>query len=102
MSDIVELPAQPRERAGKGPARATRRTGRVPGVIYGAKKDPNLISVEERLLTKLMHQGDRKREVEGKSGSRRVDLGGCSIIKKQKHIHSTCTYLQYHKHRNNH
>jgi large subunit ribosomal protein L25 len=29
----------------------------VPGVIYGAKKDPNLISVEERLLTKLLHQG---------------------------------------------
>src|SRR3546814_11285831 len=57
MSDIVELPAQPRERAGKGPARATRRTGRVPGVIYGAKKDPNLISVEERLLTKLLHLG---------------------------------------------
>src|SRR3546814_17348975 len=57
MSDIVELPAQPRERAGKGPARATRRTGRVPGVIYGAKKDPNLISVEERLLTKLLHPG---------------------------------------------
>jgi large subunit ribosomal protein L25 len=57
MSDIVELPAQSRERAGKGPARATRRTGNVPGVIYGAKKDPNLISVEERLLTKLLHQG---------------------------------------------
>src|SRR3546814_20627812 len=56
-SDIVEQPAQPRERAGKGPARATRRTGRVPGVIYGAKKDHNLISVEERLLTKLLHQG---------------------------------------------
>jgi large subunit ribosomal protein L25 len=57
MSDIVELPAQSRERAGKGPARATRRTGHVPGVIYGAKTDPNLISVEERLLTKLLHQG---------------------------------------------
>jgi len=57
MSDIVELPAQSRERAGKGPARATRRTGHVPGVIYGAKKDPNLIAVEERLLTKLLHQG---------------------------------------------
>lgn len=57
MSDIVELPAQSRERAGKGPARATRRAGKVPGVIYGAKKDPNLISVEERLLNKLLHQG---------------------------------------------
>lgn len=57
MSDIVELPAQARERAGKGPARAARRTGRVPGVIYGAKKNPNMISVEERLLIKLLHQG---------------------------------------------
>src|SRR3546814_13131941 len=57
MSDIVELPAQARERAGKGPARAARRTGRVPGVIYGAKKNPNMISVEERLLMKLLHTG---------------------------------------------
>src|SRR3546814_16796860 len=57
MSDIVELPAQARERAGKGPARAARRTGRVPGVIYGAKKNPNMISVEERLLMKLLHPG---------------------------------------------
>lgn len=57
MADIVDLPAQSRDRAGKGPARAARRTGQVPGVIYGAKKDPNLISVEERLLTKLLHQG---------------------------------------------
>ncbi len=57
MSDIVELPAVARERAGKGPARAARRAGQVPGVIYGAKKDPNLITVEQRLLTKLLHQG---------------------------------------------
>jgi large subunit ribosomal protein L25 len=57
MADIVELPALARDRAGKGPARAARRSGQVPGVIYGAKKDPNLISVEERLLNKLLHQG---------------------------------------------
>jgi large subunit ribosomal protein L25 len=57
MADIVELPALARDRAGKGPARAARRSGQVPGVIYGAKKDPNMISVEERLLNKLLHQG---------------------------------------------
>jgi large subunit ribosomal protein L25 len=57
MADIVDLPALARDRAGKGPARAARRSGQVPGVIYGAKKDPNLISVEERLLNKLLHQG---------------------------------------------
>ncbi|MGF1592459.1 MAG: 50S ribosomal protein L25/general stress protein Ctc [Kiloniellaceae bacterium] len=57
MADVVELPAQARDRAGKGPARAARRAGRVPGVIYGAKKDPSLVTVEERLLNKLLHQG---------------------------------------------
>jgi large subunit ribosomal protein L25 len=57
MADVVEFPAVARERAGKGPARAARRAGQVPGVIYGAKKDPNLITVEERLLNKLLHQG---------------------------------------------
>jgi large subunit ribosomal protein L25 len=57
MSDVVELPAVARDRAGKGPARAARRAGQVPGVIYGAKKDPSLISVEGRLLNKLLHQG---------------------------------------------
>ncbi len=57
MSDVIELPAIARERAGKGPARAARRAGQVPGVIYGAKKDPNMIAVNERQLIKLLHQG---------------------------------------------
>jgi len=57
MADVVEFPAVARERAGKGPARAARRAGQVPGVIYGAKKDPSLITVEERLLSKLLYQG---------------------------------------------
>jgi len=57
MADIVELPAVARDRAGKGPARAARRAGQVPGVIYGAQKDPTLIAIEERRLNKLLHQG---------------------------------------------
>ena len=38
MSDNLELSAEPKERAGKGAARAVRRAGRVPAVIYGDKK----------------------------------------------------------------
>lgn len=57
MSDVVEFPAQERERAGKGPARAARRAGQVPGVIYGAKKDPIMIAVENKQLNKLLHSG---------------------------------------------
>jgi len=41
-----------RAKAGKGAARATRRTGQVPGVIYGDNKEPILISVLEKDLAK--------------------------------------------------
>jgi len=57
MSDIVSLPAQTRERAGKGPARAARRAGLVPGVIYGAKKDPLMITLDPRDVIKGLKTG---------------------------------------------
>lgn len=40
-----EFKAERRDRAGKGAARALRRAGRVPAVIYGDKKDPVSISI---------------------------------------------------------
>ena len=51
MSNVVTIRASARDRAGKGAARATRREGRVPGVIYGEKQPPVLISVDPRELT---------------------------------------------------
>jgi large subunit ribosomal protein L25 len=57
MSDQLTLSAEARERAGKGASRAIRREGRVPAVIYGEKKDPEPIHIEERELVKLLHTG---------------------------------------------
>lgn len=57
MSIIVTIPALPRTGTGKGPARATRRGGRVPAVVYGAKKDPNLISLDPRDLMRALRDG---------------------------------------------
>ncbi len=48
--ETTELNVQKRERAGKGAARATRRAGLVPGVIYGDKKPPVLIALDPRDL----------------------------------------------------
>ncbi len=45
MSKIVQLKATARGRAGKGASRAVRRQGLVPGVVYGDKKDPQLVSL---------------------------------------------------------
>jgi large subunit ribosomal protein L25 len=56
MADIHTIRAETRAGAGKGPARATRRSGRVPGVLYGEKQPPQLISVEPRALTGEMHK----------------------------------------------
>lgn len=44
------LAAQARAKAGKGAARAVRREGRVPAVIYGDKKEPLLLSLVEKEL----------------------------------------------------
>lgn len=50
MADTITLRAEARDRAGKGAARAARRAGRVPGVVYGEGKPATLISLEPREL----------------------------------------------------
>ena len=54
MAQTITLAAQPRDRAGKGAARSLRRDGRVPGVIYGGKQPPVMISVELLELNRLL------------------------------------------------
>jgi len=54
MPEIVTLSAERRARAGKGAARATRRMGRVPGIIYGGDQEPILISLEPRELSRAL------------------------------------------------
>jgi large subunit ribosomal protein L25 len=57
MSDALTLPAETRERAGKGASRALRREGRVPAVIYGGKEAPTTIHLEEKELVKQLGTG---------------------------------------------
>lgn len=46
MADHTVLAAEIRERAGKGAARATRRAGRIPAVLYGNKLEPQMVSLD--------------------------------------------------------
>ncbi|MEO9463071.1 MAG: 50S ribosomal protein L25/general stress protein Ctc [Marinomonas sp.] len=57
MSDALNLPAETRERAGKGASRALRREGRIPAVIYGGKEEPTLIHVEQKELVRQLGTG---------------------------------------------
>jgi large subunit ribosomal protein L25 len=56
MPEIISLSAEARPSAGKGPARATRRAGRVPGIIYGDGKEPTPISLDPRELSRAIHR----------------------------------------------
>jgi large subunit ribosomal protein L25 len=54
---VKEMKATARPKAGKGAARAVRRSGKVPGVIYGDNKDPLAISVDHAELKQRIYAG---------------------------------------------
>ncbi|MFT8462540.1 50S ribosomal protein L25/general stress protein Ctc [Acetobacter persici] len=65
MSKITSIDASARAKAGKGAARATRRAGLVPAVIYGGKKEPTLIALDPRIVIKgIQASGWRSRVYE--------------------------------------
>ena len=57
MATVKELKATARPKSGKGAARAERRAGRVPGVIYGNNQPPVTISVDDRELRQRILAG---------------------------------------------
>ena len=57
MAEAVELKAWARQRTGKGGARQIRRDGRIPGIVYGDKKEPQNIAVEPKEISKQLQTG---------------------------------------------
>src|SRR5437868_297582 len=49
------LEAKPRESSGKNVARRLRKSGQVPGVLYGAKRDPMTVSVDPKQVSRILH-----------------------------------------------
>ncbi|MGB1933572.1 MAG: 50S ribosomal protein L25/general stress protein Ctc [Candidatus Puniceispirillaceae bacterium] len=56
MSDITQIDATMRSRVGKGSARAARRAGKIPAVIYGDKQAPLSIEMEARVVRKVIYE----------------------------------------------
>ena len=56
MSANTSIDATLRSRVGKRSARAARRAGRIPAVIYGDKQAPLSIEMEERVVRKVIHE----------------------------------------------
>lgn len=57
MADVIAIKATARPRNGKGAVRAVRREGKVPGVIYGDKQEPQTIALDYAELAKLISRG---------------------------------------------
>ncbi len=56
MANLVTIEAEARHGGGKGPARAARRAGKVPGVVYGADRPPELIALDPRAVLREIHR----------------------------------------------
>ena len=54
----LELKTKVRKTIGNGPARALRREGKVPAVLYGPKTEPILLSVEVRDIEHVLKSGN--------------------------------------------
>ncbi len=80
MSDTHTLPAETRDRAGKGASRALRREGRVPAVIYGGKEAPLAVHVEEKELRRQLGTGHFTNSVV------MIEVGGKSILTLPKDV----------------
>lgn len=57
MATVKEFKATARPVSGKGAARAERRAGRIPAVIYGDNKPPLAISVDDKELRQRIQAG---------------------------------------------
>lgn len=57
MAEAMKLKAWARDRSGKGGARAVRREGRIPGIVYGDEREPESISVDYRTIHQQLHTG---------------------------------------------
>jgi len=59
MSETVQLQCELRERTGKGGARALRRTGWVPAIVYGGEEPPLKVALFERQVKRELERNPR-------------------------------------------
>jgi large subunit ribosomal protein L25 len=57
MATVQQMKATARPKGGKGAARSARRSGNVPGVIYGENKPPIMVLIEHDELKKRIYAG---------------------------------------------
>ena len=57
MPETLPITAEPRSTQGRGAARAARRAGRIPGIVYGAGAEPVMVTVGAKELGRAIESG---------------------------------------------
>ncbi|MCD4718579.1 MAG: 50S ribosomal protein L25 [Desulfobacula sp.] len=75
--ELIELNAKSRETKGKGAARVLRRNNAIPAIVYGAKTEPAMLSLETVEFIKIIREHGStglffKLKVEGASGKEKI------------------------------
>ena len=83
MSENTLISAELRDRVGKGSARAARRAGKIPAVIYGDKKEPIAIEIEARVVRKIIHEPG----IFSRLLDINVDKGKQTVLMRDIHFH---------------
>ena len=83
MSENTLISADLRDRVGKGSARAARRAGKIPAVIYGDKKEPIAIEIEARMMRKIIHEPG----IYSRLLDINVDNGKHTVLMRDIHFH---------------
>ena len=75
MSDAVQLKVEKRDKSGTGGSRELRSKKHIPGIVYGEKKDPILISVDEKTLkTTIQDSGFFSKQCELNLGNETIKV----------------------------
>ncbi len=83
MSENTLISADLRDRVGKGSARAARRAGKIPAVIYGDKKDPIAIEIQAQMIRKIIHEPG----IYSRLLDINVDNGKHTVLTRDIHFH---------------
>ena len=83
MSENTLISADLRNRVGKGSARAARRAGKIPAVIYGDKKQPISIEMEARIMRKIINEPG----IFSRLLDINVDNGKHTVLMRDIHFH---------------
>ena len=93
MADIASLSAVARQGNGKGAARAVRRQGRVPGVVYGSDKDPVSVSLDGKELGTEYHRATSSNLTRGIGRSKTATPMAGMLIRPWESVLRSCERL---------